>query len=253
MLAVATLLILVTLSLVVTRVATVALRATGLSKDVSAFQARSAFSGVGFTTSESESVVGHPVRRRIILWLVLLGNAGIVTTVASLMLSFTGATGGQATRRLALLVAGAVGLRVLAGSRIVDHWMTAATEWALRRWTRLDLRDYASLLNVAGPYSVLELVAEPGAWVTGRTLEDLRLRNEGVIVLGIHRKRGGYVGVPIGPTLIQPGDRLVVYGDDETVAELSVRRAGPEGDAAHRAGEERQAVLISEEVKRGSA
>ena len=40
-------------SILITRVAAVALTHTGLSKESSKFQARSAFTGVGFTTNES--------------------------------------------------------------------------------------------------------------------------------------------------------------------------------------------------------
>lgn len=52
MFAIASLLVVLVLSLLVTRIATVALTHTGLSREVARFQARSAFSGVGFTTSE---------------------------------------------------------------------------------------------------------------------------------------------------------------------------------------------------------
>ena len=54
MIALVTLLVVALFSLLVTRVATVALAATGLSQEAARFQARSAFSGVGFTTMESE-------------------------------------------------------------------------------------------------------------------------------------------------------------------------------------------------------
>src|SRR3954452_25540852 len=80
-------LITIAVSLLITRIGTTALVHTGLSREVARFQARSAFFGVGFTTTEAESVVNHPVRRRIVLWLVLLGNAGIVTVLASVVLS----------------------------------------------------------------------------------------------------------------------------------------------------------------------
>jgi len=85
--AILTLMIVLTLSLVVTRAATVALTATGMSREAARFQARSAFSGAGFTTTESESVVRHPVRRRIIMWLMLAGSAGIVAVIASVVLA----------------------------------------------------------------------------------------------------------------------------------------------------------------------
>ena len=55
MTAILSLLLVVTLSIVVTRVAAVALRHTGLARQTARFQARSAFSGAGFTTNESDS------------------------------------------------------------------------------------------------------------------------------------------------------------------------------------------------------
>jgi NhaP-type Na+/H+ or K+/H+ antiporter len=90
MLAILSLLVILSLSLLITRVATVALTYTGMSRESARFQARSAFTGTGFTTSESEKIVTHPVRRRIILLLMLFGNAGIVAVVTSLILTFVG-------------------------------------------------------------------------------------------------------------------------------------------------------------------
>ncbi|MEL7208515.1 MAG: hypothetical protein AAGK32_09850 [Actinomycetota bacterium] len=53
MVGVITLFVLVMLSLLVTRVASLMLTVTGMSRESARFQARSAFSGVGFTTAES--------------------------------------------------------------------------------------------------------------------------------------------------------------------------------------------------------
>ena len=60
MIAIGTVLAAILVSLLVTRVAAIALSVTGLSRESARFQARSAFTGVGFTTSEAESVVNHP-------------------------------------------------------------------------------------------------------------------------------------------------------------------------------------------------
>ena len=75
----------------VIRFGTIALMLTGLSHSLARFQARSAFFQVGFTTAEAESVVNHPVRREIILIMILAGNAGFVTVVSTVILSFTNA------------------------------------------------------------------------------------------------------------------------------------------------------------------
>ena len=85
-----TVIIILVVSIFITRLASIMLTHTGLSRESSRFQARSAFTGVGFTTSESEKVVNHPVRRKILQVLMILGNAGIVTAIASLIIGFSG-------------------------------------------------------------------------------------------------------------------------------------------------------------------
>ncbi len=141
MLGVLSVLVILGLSILVTRVATVALTHTGLSRQSAAFQARSAFTGVGFTTREAESVVGHPVRRRIIATLMLLGNVGIVTAASPLILGFVDVRNGgtEGWIRLLILVGGVAILILFASSRWVDRWMSAAVSWALDHWTRLDV------------------------------------------------------------------------------------------------------------------
>ncbi len=66
MVALISFLLVVTFSLIVERVATVALTLTGLSRDAAQFQARSAFTGAGFTTGEAEQTrtKGRHARRR---------------------------------------------------------------------------------------------------------------------------------------------------------------------------------------------
>ena len=71
------------LTLLVNRIATVALTFTGMSREMARFQSRSAFCTVGFTTSEAETVVTHPVRRRIIMILMLWGNIGFVSLIVA--------------------------------------------------------------------------------------------------------------------------------------------------------------------------
>jgi len=107
MIAVISVLLVLSISMIVIRVATVALIHTGMGREGARFQARSAFTGAGFTTSEAEDVVSHPVRRRIVAWLMLAGNVGIVTAMSSLLLSFVDMRGSQgAWLSLGVLVAG---------------------------------------------------------------------------------------------------------------------------------------------------
>lgn len=233
MYAIASLLVIVAVSLVVTRVATVMLTATGLSREVARFQARSAFTGSGFTTREAEDVVTHPVRRRIVMQLMLLGNAGIVASVGSLMVGFARGGGGSADWiKLGELVAGLLALVWVSRSQVVETRLNALISAGLHRFTDVETRDHAELVALAGDYGVSELVVEEGDWAAGRTLGELALRDEGIAVLGLTRG-DRYLGTPNGETRVEPGDVLVLYGRDDDVAELDCRPAGPEGDRQH--------------------
>src|SRR4051812_19806977 len=164
MVALISVLVIVFMSLLITRVATVALSLTGMSRESARFQARSALSGVGFTTSEAESVVNHPVRRRIVQMLMLLGSAGIVTAVASLMLSFGGASNGQRLSRTVVLAAGLALVIALARSAWVDKQLVRVISRVLR-WRGFHVRDYGRLLQLEGDWAVAELVVEDDDWI----------------------------------------------------------------------------------------
>jgi len=222
------------LSLIVTRLATIALALTGLSREAAGFQARSAFTGTGFTTSEAEKVVNHPVRRRIVMLLMIVRSAGVVSILISLILSFGGG-GDETTRvyRLLWLIGGLVALWVMARSRYVDRYLTRLIEWALERWTDLDVRDYQSLLKLSGEYMVKELSVKRDSWLADKTLQHCRLTEEGVIVLGVYRRNGDYVGAPKAETKIYPGDQLILYGRAKALRELDERKADSSGEEAH--------------------
>lgn len=240
MAALASVLVVSVVSLLITRVATVALITTGMSREAARFQARSALSGVGYTTTEAESVVEHPVRRRIVMALMLVGSAGIATAVAALAISFVNADRTEAFTRVGVLAAGLFTLLAVARSQWVDQRLTRLIARALDRWTDLPARDYANLLHLSDDYVVQELAVCDGDWLAGRTIAELRLRDEGVAVLGVQRAAGPFLGAPHFDTRIGVGDVLVLYGRREDTQALGRRPAGPEGDRAHEAAVERR-------------
>lgn len=248
MVAISTLLVVVTVSLLITRVATVILTATGMSREAARFQARSAFSGSGFTTRESETVVDHPIRRRVIATLMLLGSAGTVAVISTLILGLGKGGGIQRSWRIVELALGLLAIVYLSRSRWIDQRLTRAIRAILRRYTKLPTRDLASLLDLAGDYAVGELAVSAGEWLADRTLADLGLRDEGIVVLGLTRPDGRYLAAPTGGTPVRPGDILVAYGRAEQLRELDDRRTGLDGDAAHAAAVARQESLEREEL-----
>jgi hypothetical protein len=220
----------VLVSLIVTRVATVILTSTGMSRENARFQARSALSGVGFTTAAAEAVVRHPVRRRVISVLMVVGSGGLVTALASLIVSF-GHSGHRVAHAGWLLVA------------LFFIWIASRSQRADRLLTRLIVRvlgsrgwlgrDYAALTRLADAHAVGELQLHEDDWLAGRKLGSLRLRSEGVNVLGVIRDQQ-YTSLPDGGFELRSGDTLYVYGPAELLEDLDRRVQGTVGEGAHR-------------------
>lgn len=225
MLAIASLLVIATLSLLVVRVATTALTMTGMSRDVAEFQAYSAFFSVGFTTREAEMVVSHPVRRKIIRHLILIGNVGLTSAAASLVVSFLHVTTlAEGFEYLGLILAGLGVLWLVASSPFGRGAIDRSVRWTLHRAGVVHALDYAMLLRVHAGYCISEVEIDPGHWLVGRTLAESRLGSRGVVVLGITRKDVSYLGTPDGKSTVQSEDVLTVYGMESTIRRLASSR-----------------------------
>lgn len=240
------------ISLIVIRIGAVGLTLTGLSKDIAQFQALSAFTGSGFTTKEAEDIVNHPLRRRIVMHLMLLGNAGIVVAVTTVLLSFLNLPPGEERNTLWIRVVALLGCLfvfwLIARSRHVERLMWLIDTWALKRWWRIDVHDYTRLLRLARDFVVLEMQVHEDDWLAGRSLAELQLANEGVLVLGIERSDGSYQGAPRGRSRVEAGDCLILYGLQETLLDLDERRADLVGNMHHVMAVTRQMEMLEKET-----
>ncbi len=222
-----------TISLIAIRVGTMALMLTGLSREAARFQSHSAFTSVGFTTSESELIVEHPVRRHLVMGLMTLGNIGMATVIATLTATLLSeSTGERWGLSFGVLALGVLVLWLLATNNWIERQLNRPIAYALRKFSKLEVRDYVSLLELSSGFSVSELLVERGDWVAGKTLVELGLAREGVLVLGI-RRNGKYLGAPSSSNRIEASDTLVIYGPLERLEELDSRCFGTEGDEAH--------------------
>lgn len=231
MASVLSLIVIVSMSVLVTRFATIALVHTGLSEQTAKFQARSAFTGVGYATREAERIVGHPVRRRIIMTLMLLGNVGIISVLATLVLTFIDHQAGTAewAKKVGTLIAGIALLWALSKSKWVDKGLSKWINHLLEKYTDIKVRDYAGILHLSGEYEITEMLVDQDHWMVGKKLRELNLRQEGLNLIGVEREEGTYVGLPNGDTVIREGDLLIMYGRESALRLLSERKRGRAG------------------------
>lgn len=249
-----TLILVLFVSLIVVRVAAVALTLTGMPREAAQFQARSAWTATGFTTAESELVVNHPVRRRIITLLMVARSVGVVTAATTLALSFVNVeANSEGWFRFGLLTLSLLTLWMVARSSWIEQHMARLITWALKRYGSLGTRDYGAMLHLAGEYAVIELKVRPKGWLANRTLSELDLPDEGVLVLGISRRNGNYVGAPKGEICIEPGDTVLLYGRAPVLDSIDKRSANVGGAIEHRKAVAEQAREEAEADKAASA
>lgn len=226
MLALFGLFVVILLSMLVVRVASVALELTGLSPDIASFQSLSAFTGTGFTTKESETILSHPSRRNIIRILILGGNAGLTTSIASLILAFNGKETEDVVVIFAMLFVGLVSIIVLVRSKFIAYAMKKLIIDVLERYSHVEVFDYHEILGLGKGFVISAITIEEDSWMLGKELKDLKLDREGTLILSIERKDGNktnFMGAPNGKTIINIGDKIICYGRAEAIKSLTYR------------------------------
>ena len=221
MTAIVTLIFIALFSFLAIKVATIALMMTGLSFDTASFQSYSAFFGVGFTTREAELVVNHPVRRRIIRDLILVGNIGLTSALATMVATFV--QGNNVFESLTIILA-AVAIALAIGYIGRVRWFRKTLDWliasSLTRAGLVRALDYELLLRVDHGYVVSEYLIEAGNPLVGKMLRHSLPWDSGVVVLAIRRNDALLPGIPGPSDIIEVGDVLVLYGKEENAKRI---------------------------------
>lgn len=208
--------VILSLSVAVIRVASVALRFTGLTDASARFQALSAFSGTGFTTSEAETVVNYPVRRRIITILMVIGNMGLVTVFATLVVSLVNTDGevNAVITQLSWLLAGLALLWFLMLNKRADRFLCATIGKLLESTTLLGRRSFHRLLQVGDGYSVCEHPF-PAQWLNDKTGSPSKiLERLDLVLLSVHGPTGDQRNSVADLEALTPDHTLVLFGPD---------------------------------------
>lgn len=216
MTAIITLTVIALFSWLAIKVATTALMMTGLSFDTASFQSYSAFFGVGFTTKEAELVVNHPVRRRIIRDLILIGNIGLTSALATMVATFV--QGNNVFQSLLLILSAvviALTISLLGRVRYLRRTLDRMISYSLTQAGLVRALDYELLLRVEHGYVVSEYLIEDNNPLVGKMLRDSRPWDSGVVVLAIRRNDELLPGIPGPSQTIQAGDVLVLYGQEK--------------------------------------
>jgi len=212
MYAVATFLVVAVLSMAFTRLAAGALIATGLPPDVASFQARSAFSGAGFTTTEAENVVNNPDSRKIISTTMFVGNLGTPTLVVTVLVGFLAPGPGNTVERVMVAISGLVLAVLLVTNRPMKRWLVKVGQREAQRrlLPRLD-NQVVELLAVGDDFVVGTVQVVAGTDSTVQSLRSIDDALPAVRVLGVQQSEG-FFGTPPVDLELAAGDKIIAYG-----------------------------------------
>lgn len=212
--------IVVFISVIVRKVAAVALRLTGLDKPTAEFQALSAFTGTGFTSRESELVLDHPKRRQIISILMIIGNAGTVAVIAGLVSSFLTATSAWAVLRFGILVVALYLIYKIATHAGIARVLSRKIEKRLKERFKLQKRAIGKILDTGDGYGVAQITLHQRSPSVGKTLATSELGKKKFLVLAIKRQDEN-IPVARGNHKLHAGDTLICYGSFEEMGEIT--------------------------------
>lgn len=214
------LLLILGISFFLIRLAAVALKLTGMPEQNARFQAVSALTGTGFTTTEAELIVNYPIRRKIIAWLMIFGNLGVISVISTLMISFvrTEANAMAILTQLAWMIGFTAVFFFIMLNPIIDRVFCGLISVFLEKFTFLGGRHYQKLLQLGGQLSVSEhqfFAAE------SLTATEVTSKFDRFLILAVRRSTGPTERFSSETSPINPGDSLILFGTDDAHNDLN--------------------------------
>ena len=215
------------ISFVVVRIGAIAFHLTGLDWSLAKFQALSCFSGTGFTTKESELIVSNPRRRKIASVLMVLGNAGLVTLVATtvnslrptqLKLPFLRALPEWLVPWLSLsIILGVLyALYRFVNSKAAYHFTDTLRRRIIARQQVSRRVSFEELTITTGGYGVLRVQVCDGSDIMNKTLLDSGLKAQNILVLAIARGSDTIANPPVSTKILE-NDELICFGQTDAI------------------------------------
>lgn len=209
-----TIAVLLALSISIVRIAGVAMRLTGLPENIARFQCLSALTGTGFTTHESEMIVNYPIRRRILVALMVIGNLGLVSVAGTFIVALVDAgEGGTSILWQVTTVLAAIGvIFVMTTFKRLDRVMCDFVGVILTKMTSLGDRRYQRILQLDDGYSIAEHTIG-GTQADGSKV--LSATDNPVEVLAVRDGKTREFGQMGDDQSVSPGDVLICFGTEE--------------------------------------
>ena len=197
-------------------------RLTGLPVEKARFQVISLLTGTGFTTRESEIIMGSRRRRRLARATMLFGyvfNITIVSAFINVFLSMKVTLDGN--RFIGLLIPLGTAALIFIFMRVpkIHAWGdNFLRHLADRVFNRQETFNAVMLIDNISSESIAQVTLRhiPDEY-RGLSLAETRLRPETGILVMLVERQGGKAEPARAETVFEVGDKLTVFGDYKTI------------------------------------
>ena len=209
-----TVMIIFTISTIVVRISSTIMRLTGLPDNVARFQSLSALTGTGFTTRESELIVNYPIRRRVLMTLMIFGNLGLISISSTFIITFVN-IGSDADRIIGQVILLSLALLfnfLVLTNPVIDRLLCSAISKTLSATTNLGKRRFIRLLSLDDDRAVAEhhyRIPEPA------NHRDIFPEHIELTLLTVRGETSRHIGQFDQDFIIEPFQTLICFGSEE--------------------------------------
>jgi hypothetical protein len=199
-------------------IGSILLESTGMERSRARFQALSAISGTGFTTSHAEEVVDNPRRRHIVSYLMIIGNAGILSFIIAVIVYVRSGLTLPSREVIIATVCTIIFLVLIIRFGLIDKITSLLT-------TRMERARIKSRLRIAqifySNYDLTIMKLRTFGAFTGEvdTPDIAALQSKGLNVIAIERGKK-LMKYPEPEIKITAGDLIICSGDINTLSDF---------------------------------
>ena len=199
--------------LIVIEIFTVLFRMTGISEKRARFQVISMLTAVGFTTSESETMLNNSLRRRISQMIILFGYSSTVTLISLFVNIYTHKITLEDVYTVVLYC---LALLLLVRIRFIKIAFDKSIESIADRYLNRRGSNKLHTLSHYNDNMLVELTILNSVPILDTPLLDLNLKQFNIQILNIERKGFNIVN-PNGLDILTIGDKILVFGNEKEI------------------------------------
>ncbi|MFH1783301.1 MAG: TrkA C-terminal domain-containing protein [bacterium] len=230
--------IVIVVSFIIVRIGAVAFELTGLEWSLAKFQALSCFTGTGFTTKEAELITSNPQRRRVASILMVMGNAGLISLIATFANSlrtdtflpqltmpfftkvFKGHFPAQFVHVVDLFIIVSclfMLIRILTHTKLAERFNSILRSNIIRKRIIKPV-SFEELVVATGGYGVSSIEILSNSPILDKTIIEAELRSYDINILAVERE-GRILPNPSADMKLLLADKLICFGRLDNIRE----------------------------------